>query len=63
MAKKTYTIKIKREYARLLLRELNAWGIKESQYEIALITQNTNVVDVVMETFYGDERYYEIDVA
>lgn len=53
--KKIYHITVELEFIHMLLKELKAWGVKESRYKVegnnCVITSDTNVVDVATETF------------
>lgn len=60
MTRKTYTIKVNSKYACELLRELNAWGVRKSNYQVLIVTQDTNVVDVITETFFHRREFLEI---
>jgi hypothetical protein len=70
MAKKTYTIKVKGSsttakliFTVKLLRELDAWGINKTRYQVegnVITTTDTNVVDVATETFIRHPDLLEI---
>lgn len=63
MARKVYTIKVEAGFLSLLLRELNAWGVDKSRYQVkgnVVTTKDTNVVDVATETFIDHGHLLEI---
>lgn len=62
--KKTYKVTVVVGWMDLLKRELKAWGINPQLYTLLddtqLTTKNSNVLDVVTETFLGKNYLYQI---
>ena len=62
MKKKQITFSDER-YLNKAIRELHEWGVRDTRWalhEDAIITKDTNVVDVIAETFMFHTNVYEI---